>query len=158
MPDNINFDPADFITVGSIGEKGNRTFHLQAKQGDTLVTFVMEKQQAAALAEGIEDLLTEVADQFDRETPEASFKPEAMDLEEPILPAFRIAEMRLAYDSVSDRVQIFVNELLPDEESPQREARLSGSREQMRNLAVHAQEVVSQGRARPEQNGYRMHY
>jgi uncharacterized repeat protein (TIGR03847 family) len=158
MPNDINFDPADFITVGTIGEKGNRTFHLQAKQNDTLVTFVMEKQQAAALAEGIEELLTEVAEQFDRETPKTRYDVEKMELEEPILPAFRIAEMRLAYDSTTDRVQILVNELLMDDSASQREARLSGSREQMRKLATHTQEVVSQGRAKPEQNGYRMHY
>ena len=45
----IELDPVDFITVGTIGPKGQRTFHLQAGKDDKLVSFGIEKEQVGAL-------------------------------------------------------------------------------------------------------------
>ena len=47
--------PAPF--AGTIGEPGSREFYLQARAGTRTTTVGLEKQQVAALAERIEELL-----------------------------------------------------------------------------------------------------
>ncbi|NDJ34835.1 MAG: DUF3090 family protein [Chloroflexi bacterium] len=159
MPDDINLPSVDFITVGTIGSPGNRVFHLQARQNEQLVTFLIEKEQASALAEGIQELFKEIEEQYDRPAPEIQVDEGEMELQEPILPVFRIAQMQIGYDPLADQIQLLLSELTVEEDAESaRTARLGVTREQMHRVGVHAAAVVSRGRARPEQNGYRMHY
>ena len=51
------FDWPDRLVVGTVGQPGERTFYLQARAGKQLVSVAMEKQQSAALADGIDALL-----------------------------------------------------------------------------------------------------
>ncbi len=147
MPEEYNLDLVDFITVGTIGPPGQRVFHLQAAQGDSLLTLIIEKEQAAALADSILGLLDEIKAKFGHETPPADLSGLDLDLQEPILPAFRVAQMGLGYDDEKDRLILVVSELLPQEiDAEPRTARMVATRSQMYALAIHAQEVVSQGR------------
>ena len=50
----------DRITADAVGEPGSRTFYLQAKRGDELVTMVVEKQQVQLLATSILELLSDL--------------------------------------------------------------------------------------------------
>ncbi len=147
MSIEFDFEHVDFITVGTIGAPGQRVFHLQAGQASRLLTLTVEKEQAAALAESITALLAEVEQQFQRPTPDQAQAEYDLDLREPILPAFRVAQMGIGYDSDNDRVVLILNELVP-EDSPQepRSARIGASREQMFMLSAHAREVVAGGR------------
>lgn len=157
-PDDIEMR-VDFITIGTVGEPGNRTFHLQARQDDRLVTFTIEKEQAQALSEGIMQLIEQIAEEYDRATPEVSYQETEMALLEPIQPVFRVSQMRLGYDNRLDLLLLTVVEAQLEEDAPDaREANMSMTRRQTRRLAQHAHEVVNRGRAKPEQNGYRMHY
>ena len=54
------FDPPERFVTGTVGVPGQRTFFLQARSGSRLVTVALEKQQVAALAERIDELLDEV--------------------------------------------------------------------------------------------------
>jgi len=57
MPGELyDLNPVTHITADAVGEPGQRTFYIQARQGSRLVTLVCEKQQVAALALGIEQL------------------------------------------------------------------------------------------------------
>jgi uncharacterized repeat protein (TIGR03847 family) len=147
MAAEYDLDKVSFVTIDTIGPPGQRVFHLQAGQNDTLLTLVIEKEQAAALADSITSLLVEIAERYNHPTPEADVRKFDLDLREPILPAFRVAQMGLGYDSDTDQIVLIVNELLPDdtEEEPN-VARISATREQMSALAQHTRSVVSGGR------------
>ena len=54
------FDPPERFVAGTVGPPGQRTFFLQARAGARVVSVALEKQQVAALAERIDELLDEV--------------------------------------------------------------------------------------------------
>ena len=45
------FDPPERFVAGTIGEPGDRTFFLQAREGARVVSIVLEKIQVSVLAE-----------------------------------------------------------------------------------------------------------
>lgn len=112
MSNVIELNPVDFVTIGAIGPKGQRTFHLQAGKDNRLVSFTIEKEQAHALASAIAELLDDIDAQDDRAT-EADFSNLDMDLREPIEPLFRIAQMGLAYESNDNRIILVAQEFVP---------------------------------------------
>jgi len=147
MASEYELDPADFITVGTIGPPGERIFHLQAGEGNHLITLIIEKEQASALAESISKILEEVAVKYDRATKTSGLAETDVDLHEPILPLFRVGQMGLGYDEDTDRLILILNELLPEDAPDEpRVARLSGTRQQMAVLAQHATQIVAGGR------------
>lgn len=54
------FDPPDRFVTGTVGEPGNRTFYLQAREGARIASAVVEKAQVAVLAERLGTLLAEL--------------------------------------------------------------------------------------------------
>ncbi len=56
----IELNPVDFITVGTVGPKGRRLFHIQAGKAGQIVTLTIEKEQARALAEALTELLDDL--------------------------------------------------------------------------------------------------
>lgn len=161
----IELNPVDFITVGTIGPKGQRIFHLQGGQGNQLVSLIIEKEQAWALSEAIRELLEDLDKRY---PPEHEPQPPAaapdMELREPIDPLFRVAQMGLGYDEDRDLIVLVAQEMVivdegadPNDIDPAI-VRMWCSREQMRSLSVHALEVVKAGRADPKQNGRLVYY
>ena len=64
-----------------------------------------------------------------------------------ILPAFRVAQMGLGYDTEADRIVLIVSELLPETaQTEPRVVRLTAARELMRALVDHIRQVVAGGR------------
>ena len=57
----IELNPVDFITVGTVGPKGRRLFHLQAGREKQLITLTIEKEQARALSEAVTELLDDLS-------------------------------------------------------------------------------------------------
>ncbi len=147
MADEYEFGSVDFITVGTIGPPGQRVFHLQAKQDDDLLTLIIEKEQASALAETILALIEKIQEDLGLPTDELNLQQLDLALLEPILPVFRVAQMGLGYDDNKDVLILVVSELLPeDAETEPRSARIVATRAQMQALARHTQNVVGQGR------------
>ena len=73
MPYQVfDLNPVTHITAGAVGEPGQRTFYIQARQGDRLVTLLCEKQQVAALSLGVEQLL----EQLTQKNPESVGTPD----------------------------------------------------------------------------------
>lgn len=147
MPEEIELDNAAFITINTIGQPGQRVFHLQAAQDTRLITLTIEKEQAAALADTIVEMLEEIKTKYGIET--TNNVPTAYDFElrEPIIPMFRVGQMGLGYDSDHDTLILLLHELQPEDaiEEPST-VRVSVSREQMRALSQHAHAVVEGGR------------
>lgn len=132
----------DFITIGAVGEPGERVFYLQAAQGELLLSLIIEKEHAAALSMGIRQLL----EQLGGVPVEARF-PHELDLREPIEPLFRVGSLGLGYDRDEDAL-ILVARALVEEGAAAPEVHFWGSRAQMYALAERAAEVVMAGRPR----------
>lgn len=174
MANVIELNPVDFVTVGTIGPKGQRTFHLQAGQDSRIVSFTIEKEQARGLAEAIKELLDDI-DERDDVVTEADFSTLDMDLREPIQPLFRISQMGLAYEASDNRVILIAQEFVPSSEFEEEDedddfdfldsedgdpsvVRMWCTREQMKALSLHTIDTVKSGRPDAKQNGRIIYY
>jgi uncharacterized repeat protein (TIGR03847 family) len=138
-----------------------RTFYLQARAGDELVTVVVEKEQVVLLSQSVLELLAEVP----LET--GPLDETELALEEPVDPLFHAGRLSIGYDPDGDRFLLEVTEFEPDDEDesedegpglldddplaigPEGEPemiRLWASREQMLALSRHGAEVAERGR------------
>lgn len=162
----IELNPVDFITVGTIGPKGQRIFHLQGGQGNQLVSLIIEKEQAWALSEAVRELLEDLDKRYPApDSPqEVDLSRVDMDLREPIEPVFRVAQMGLGYDEDRDMIILVAQEAVVAEEDTDPSliepgvVRMWCNRDQMRLLSEHTMEVVKSGRADPKQNGRLIYY
>jgi uncharacterized repeat protein (TIGR03847 family) len=148
-----DLNPVDYIVADAAGEPGARTFFIQARAEDEVVSLVLEKQEVANLAESVLQLLDELQDKYPDITP-LSDQRESLYPEYPIEEAFRIGQLMVGYDEREDMVWLIAKALVikpsgevvdPDEEEVPA-ARMVATREQMRLMSEHAREVVSQGR------------
>lgn len=158
----LELRPVDFITVGTIGPKGQRTFHLQAGSDNQIVSFIIEKEQAWALASAIEEFLDDLDERDDTLTT-VEMAALDMDLREPIRPIFRVAQMGLAYDEEERSVVLVAQEFTgeevdPDDDEAAGVVRMWCTREQMRALSMQAMDMVESGRPSPKQNGRILYY
>ncbi len=163
-PKEIELDPVDFVTVGTVGPKGRRLFHLQAGAGSQLITLIVEKEQARALSEAV----TEMLDDLNKKYPqlpesEVTLSKWNMSLRDPLDPLFRVAQMGLGYDEERNLIVLVAQELVAEDEEAGLEpdpqiVRMWATREQMRALSEYAQQVVKQGRADPKSNGHLIYY
>jgi len=144
----FDLKPCSRLTVGAIGPAGQRTFYLQGIQGRQVISLVIEKQQAQALAIGIDELLEEVEEQYPEDRAPESL-PSNLSLLDPVTPRFRIGRLGLGFAADEDLMVIFAQELLSEEEAASREpsvGRFWASREQMAALSAHVKKLVAAGR------------
>jgi uncharacterized repeat protein (TIGR03847 family) len=162
----IELDPVERITADAVGPPGERTFYIQARRQDRLVTILVEKQQVQLLAASVVEILARVGKETGQGPPE-----EAMALEEPILPEWRAGRLSIGYQDERDLVVLEAEELIPESESEDEEeveeieqveaseaipaepeereperVRFWATREQMLSLARHGAAVCAQGR------------
>jgi uncharacterized repeat protein (TIGR03847 family) len=103
------FDPPERFVAGTIGEPGDRTFFLQARDGTRIVSIVLEKIQVSVLADRLGELLEELER---RGVPEATAAPAPADpgdtapLDEPLNEAFRAGSLTLGWDVDAERVLV----------------------------------------------------
>jgi len=110
MSRSFELPEADWATVGAVGEPGQRVFYLQARQEDQLLTLKLEKQQVAALAQFLDEILSDLP------TPEEPGGSEAEALVEPVTAEWPVGTLQLAYDTVADRIVILAEEIGEDDE------------------------------------------
>jgi uncharacterized repeat protein (TIGR03847 family) len=162
----IELNPVDFITIGTIGPKGKRVFYLQAGYRGQLVSLVIEKEQSWALSEAIRELIDDLDQRYEAPTPPIDISKIDMDLREPIEPVFRVSQMGLGYDEDQDKIVLVAQEMVvaedeqpfDDDDTNPGVVRLWCSRTQMRALSQQAMETVRAGRADPKQNGRLVYY
>jgi uncharacterized repeat protein (TIGR03847 family) len=104
MPRKVHdFDPPERFVAGTVGEPGRRTFYLQARDRDRLVTIACEKVQVAAIADRLGLLLEELKNRGVT-IPAIPPATDEGDLEEPIEEAFRAAVFTIAWDTRSEEI------------------------------------------------------
>ena len=113
MPPIVHgFDPPERFVAGTVGEPGERTFFLQAREGARVVSVALEKQQVAALAERVDELLDEVMAEAHTESVIPAVAPVGLadedPLDLPIAEEFRAGTMTLSWDPQAERVVIEV--------------------------------------------------
>ena len=94
--------------AGTVGQPGDRTFFLQAREGPRVVSVVMEKVQVAVLAERLGELIAElerrgVPDALATETEPGD---DSSPLDEPINEAFRAGSLTLGWDGGAEKVLV----------------------------------------------------
>jgi len=95
----FTFDPPERFVIGTVGQPGERTFFLQAKLGEQVISVALEKIQAQVLAERLDELLDEVRRRGgDVPTVPPSEFDDVSPLDQPILEEFRVGTMALAWD------------------------------------------------------------
>lgn len=151
MTRSFEFPEADWVTVGTVGEPGHRVFYLQARQGVDTVTLKLEKQQVAAMAEFLAEILSDLP------TPEDSPPDDALELTNPVDAEWAVGHIQLGYDSDTDRILVIAQEL--DPEAPGDEAdvepnpdlgagRIWLTRSQAVSLVRRGADLVTSGRPR----------
>jgi len=157
----VELERVDRITAGAVGEPGERTFYLQAREGERLITILVEKEQVELLGTSILEILATVG----RETGEGPPSDE-LGLEPPLEPLWRAGRLSIGYAEERDLMLLELEEqvegagleeeeeedeesVLPDDDVPEpARVRLWATREQMFALARHGAEVASRGRPR----------
>ncbi len=128
---------AERLVVGAVGPVGERLFLVQCREGATLLTLKMEKQQVAVVA----DYLARIVK--DQARPERL--PDALPLEEPNEPDWVVGTIGVSYDEAEDRIVLVVEERVEEGETGAI-ARLSVTREQAAVFAIEATRLVESGR------------
>jgi uncharacterized repeat protein (TIGR03847 family) len=113
MPPLVHrFDPPERFVAGTVGEPGQRTFFLQAREGLRVISVALEKQQVQILGERIDELLDEllaaggVASVIPAMTPVDQVDGGPLEL--PIVEEFRAGTITLSWDADDERIVIEV--------------------------------------------------
>jgi uncharacterized repeat protein (TIGR03847 family) len=109
------FDAPDRFVADAVGQPGQRAFYLQAAKGRNVVTVAVEKAQVAVLAERLGALLEEI-ERRGVELPDGTADPTGTGLQQPIIEAFRVGTMTLAWDGQSESVLVEARALAEDED------------------------------------------
>jgi uncharacterized repeat protein (TIGR03847 family) len=151
----VEFERVDRITAGAVGEPGQRTFFIQAREDERVITILVEKEQVELLGTSILEILASVG----RETGEGPQSNE-LGLEPPLEPLFRAGRLSIGYAEDRDLMLLEIEEQTEETEDEEDEApapddvaeparvRLWATREQMFALARHGAEVAERGRPR----------
>ena len=162
----MDLERVDRITAGAVGEPGERSFFLQAREGERSVTIMVEKEQVELLGTSILEILATVG----RETGEGPPSDE-LGLEPPLEPLWRAGRLSIGYAEERDLMLLEIEELVEPEDEPEDEqdesddeaegegeaapvdegpepgrVRLWATREQMLALARHGAAVAERGR------------
>ncbi|WP_344196938.1 DUF3090 domain-containing protein [Aeromicrobium alkaliterrae] len=96
------FDWPDRFVVGTVGTPGDRTFFLQVRTGQEIVSVSLEKQQASALADRIDEVLDTLMAEDGNPFSVPSGTPVELEdtdpLDEPVDDLFRAGTMSLGWD------------------------------------------------------------
>jgi uncharacterized repeat protein (TIGR03847 family) len=123
-----SYDPPERFVAGTVGEPGQRTFFLQARDGARVTSVGLEKQQVSVLATRIDELLDEVMSAGGEGAVPAVAPLDLEDsepLEQPIVEEFRAGTMTLSWDSADERIVIevfpFTEESVVSPDQPEEE-------------------------------------
>ena len=111
------FPEVSRFTVGTVGQPGDRTFFLQIRSGNTLISTSIEKSQVAAISERLLYMLKEI-----RLAHPLISRPvlvrDSLPLEIPVLDEFRVGSITIFFNEELEKIQIDLRELnLGDDEN-----------------------------------------
>jgi len=138
---SFDLPDVDAFTAGTVGAAGQRTFFLQAVAGAEVVTLKVEKQQVAALADYLAEML------IDLPTPDVASVPGQAALHSPLEPEWAVASMGVAYVESRDRVALWAEQLiLEDDDVEPSTGRFQLTRGQVLAFVRDARALVASGR------------
>lgn len=140
------YDSPDRFVAGTVGQPGERTFFLQAREGSRITSVVVEKQQVSVLAEHLDKVLDEVLRRSGpaAQVPPAYDKPTDTDpLDAPITEEFRVGTMTIAWDAEINKIviELFSNVDDDDVETEDPESSAAAAAASEGNAEVDADEV-----------------
>lgn len=104
------FDWPDRFVTGTVGQPGSRTFFMQARTGANIVSVSIEKEQSAALAERIDEVLDELMAQDGNPFSVPALTPDGLvdndPLDQPVEEQFRAGAMSLGWDPATAQIVI----------------------------------------------------
>ncbi len=155
--DEIELEDVQRLSAGAVGEPGARAFYVQARNADTELTVLVEKEQVALLASEAVAFLDRLADEYPED--QVILPPAAAQLHEPTVPLFRARLIGLGFDPERELVLIELREHASDDDDEVEAApepleteesgyvaRIYATRSQVRAMAAHGAEVVEAGR------------
>jgi uncharacterized repeat protein (TIGR03847 family) len=98
------------FTVGTVGVPGDRTFFLQVRSGNLLLSTSLEKSQVAALSERLNYMLKEIR-LVHPLAPRPALVSDSLPLENPVLDEFRVGSIAIFYDEATEKIQVDLREL-----------------------------------------------
>lgn len=108
MSRSFDLDPVDRFTAGAVGEPGQRTFYVQARNATEFLTLLCEKQQVFLLARELQRVLAMLPDEGDEGGDVPGYD---LELVEPLEPEWRIGAMSIEFDPERDRIIVLFREL-----------------------------------------------
>jgi|SRR5579871_2752502 uncharacterized repeat protein (TIGR03847 family) len=154
MTEFIEFDPVDDIAAGAFGIPGARTFVIQARKGNALLSVLVEKEQVRLLATEATEFLDRIAQEDPEEA--AGTVPVSGSVAEDE-PLFRARLIGIGYDPERHLVLIELREEASDDEEDPVVApddgeghvvRFYATRAQIRSMARNGVAAVEGGRPR----------
>jgi uncharacterized repeat protein (TIGR03847 family) len=103
------YDAPDRFVAGTVGQPGERTFFLQAREGNRITSVACEKQQVSVLAEHLDRVLDEVLRRSSGQVdvpPATTSAADTQPLDAPITEEFRVGTMTIAWDPSIERIVI----------------------------------------------------
>lgn len=139
----IELSDPHHLTADYVGEPGNRTFYIQAEDETQRVSFLVEKEQVAALGTGLEQLLIQLDEPL-----MTDWDRTAMELRQPLNEQWRAGDITVGADPDVGKFFVGLTEYVGEEDREPWQARIWATLDQTRRLAAHASEVVTEGRPR----------
>jgi uncharacterized repeat protein (TIGR03847 family) len=150
MPEaHYEIHPVERITVGAVGDPGQRVFYLQAAGAGQVLTLRLEKEQVQMLALSIEQFLNDLQQRFPGLTEaDTRYDESEMGLEQPLEPVFQIGNMGLGYDEREDRLLFVLREASETGAAKEdaSEVSLWCTRDQLQRLSRWGVELAHRGR------------
>jgi len=110
------FDPPDRFVCGTVGLAGERTFFLQATQGQRIVSVALEKLQVQVLAERMGAMLNELQRHGVGAASEVSLGDDERPLDEPLREEFRVGTIAISWDEDDEVLMVEARAQTEEEE------------------------------------------
>lgn len=104
MAELWEFDGVSRLATGAIGEPGRRTFYIQVRSDDTVLSIKCEKQQVATISAHLRNLLKDLPEP-------AGPSPDASFVLDPSMPDFVLGTVGLGYDRSGGRIFLQFDEM-----------------------------------------------
>lgn len=104
------FENVSRFTVGTLGEPGSRSFWIQVRNGDSLVSLAAEKTQISLLGERFEEMLREIR-LAHPEIERPGLIEDRGGLDNPVIGEFRIGAIAIFFDEFTEKVQVDLREV-----------------------------------------------
>jgi uncharacterized repeat protein (TIGR03847 family) len=147
MPFSYDFTDVDDFACGTVGPKGRRVFFLQIREGAVEASLKMEKQQVAALATFLGEMLGDIERKHEPSPADPPRRiPAEADFHEPAGPDWVVGTIGAAYEESNRRIILWIEQLAEESSDETASARIALRPEQVAGFVRQANALVAAGR------------